>query len=86
MELKSKGQDLKLGDKFIPYVEEGELIAPTKNKNFSFCGSESPEHCPPRHFTSKAPLSFLRKKVKKKSKALFLPTNAINSTKENLCS
>jgi len=25
MELKSKGQDLKLGDKFIPYVEEGEL-------------------------------------------------------------
>jgi hypothetical protein len=25
MELKSKGQDLKLGDKFVPYVKEGEL-------------------------------------------------------------
>jgi len=25
MELKSKGQDLKLRDKFVPYVKEGEL-------------------------------------------------------------
>ena len=23
--IKSKGQDLKLGDKFVPYVKEGEL-------------------------------------------------------------
>jgi hypothetical protein len=69
------------------------LIAPTKNKNFSFCGSESPEHCPPRHFTSKAPLSFLRKKVKKASwlqveeiaKRDENPVGAINSTdRENL--